>query len=184
LNHDYITEKVKQIKQIYDHEKSPYTLCFQMGIRLNHMNYGCRKNCVKGFSIKNKKIKCITYNCDLPRQMQEQIIWHEIGHCVLHDMETTAYAFANWYDISSSKELEANLFSAEYQLDDEDVLEAMQEYDTFQSIARSLCVPEQVLDFKFRMMKNRGLQIEPPSYTPSKYLKNFQMPKGTDDFDA
>ena len=77
------------------------------------------------------------------------------------------------YDTSSQMEYEANLFAAEYLLDDEVVRERLNEDTFFFSVAKELMVPAELLDFKFRILKRMGWHIESHILSNSDFLKGI-----------
>lgn len=87
------------------------------------------------------------------------ILAHEIGHVVLHKKEAQMSAFheLELFDNVDQKEYEANIFASELLLSNEDVMDAINEDQFFFDAARQLCVPPEMLDFKFRIMKKTGL---------------------------
>lgn len=77
------------------------------------------------------------------------------------------------FDMTTPAEYEANLFIAELIISDEDLLELLNERDkSFFRIANELYVPAELLDFKFRILKNKGLRIESPYVAQADFLKN------------
>ena len=77
------------------------------------------------------------------------------------------------YDTSSQMEYEANLFAAEYLLEDDEVTELLSEDTFFFSVAKELGVPPELLDFKFRILKRKGWLIESPIQSNSNFLKHL-----------
>lgn len=85
------------------------------------------------------------------------------------------------FDESSMMEKEANLFAAEFLMDDRDVLRALNRDTTFFSAAAMLRVPAELLDFKFRVMKWKGYKlIEPPINANSNFLHDIEVPENAD----
>lgn len=77
------------------------------------------------------------------------------------------------FDTIIPTEYEANLFAAELIISDEEILELLNDRDkSFFSMAKELYVPAELLDFKFRVLKNKGLKIESPYIAQSNFLKN------------
>lgn len=77
------------------------------------------------------------------------------------------------FDKSDPAEYEANLFSAELIIPDEELLDLINDRDkSFFSIAKELYVPAELLDFKFRILKSKGLRIESPYIARADFLKN------------
>ena len=77
------------------------------------------------------------------------------------------------FDMTTPAEYEANLFIAELIISDEYLLELLNERDkSFFRIANELYVPAELLDFKFRILKNKGLRIESPYVAQADFQKN------------
>lgn len=171
-----VYDAVNRIKKKYD-EKDPVKLCRQMGILLIPKNWGTAPDCLKGFYTVRNRIKAIAYNCELPLPLQHIIIFHEIGHSVLHRGQGTAtFSDVTMFDTNSLMENEANLFAAEYMLDDAKVIETLNEDFTFFGSAARLGVPGEFLDFKFRIMKWKGYRLsESPIAPKSSFLKNVEV---------
>ena len=176
-----ICRAVEKLKKKY-HEKDPFRLCEAMGIRLLRPALGTGENCIKGFFMECKRIRTITVNGDLPEIIQKIIVAHELGHAVLH-RKSGIHAFhdVGLFDVSSVMEKDANLFAAEFLLEDEAVLELLNGDNTFFSAAAVLQVPMELLDFKFRMMKRKGYKLtEPPVRVRSNFMKEMAVPYGVD----
>ena len=181
---DAIVKAVQQIKRQYD-ETDPFRLVKAMGIHLALRPMGTEEGCCKGFFIVHKRIRHITINSDLPLIMQRIILAHEIGHAVLH---TKSGALAHFHDMllfdsDDTIEYEANLFASELLLQDEDVMEALNSDCYFSQVAVSLYVPEEMLDFKFRVMKRKGFALNAPYTAKNNFLKDFEknIPYCTDE---
>ena len=176
-----ICEAVEELKCKYD-ETDPFRLCRAMGIILLQQHLGTDPDRVKGFFLENKRIRTITVNADLPLIIQKIIAAHELGHATLHRKSGT-YAFHEvaLYDSVSVCEKEANLFAAEYLLNDDEVLEALNKDTTFFTAAAELMVPAELLDFKFRLLKWKGYKMmESPVTARSNFLRNLDIPENTD----
>lgn len=79
------------------------------------------------------------------------------------------------FDSASIMEYEANIFAADFLMDDDDVLEKLNEDISFFGAAALLRVPPELLDFKFRLMKRNGYKmIDPPLMANSNFLKNVE----------
>ena len=109
-----------------------------------------------------------------PRRGQ-RCLAHELGHAVLHRKYSELRAFHDFelFDETSTYEYEANIFAAEYLLNDDEVLELLNEDLSFFSAARMLHVPPELLDFKFRVLKRRGYALNSPICTQSDFLKHI-----------
>lgn len=75
------------------------------------------------------------------------------------------------FDNVDQKEYEANIFASELLLSNEDVMDAINEDQFFFDAARQLCVPPEMLDFKFRIMKKQGFKVESPIVANGDFLK-------------
>ena len=177
-----IVDAVEKVKRRFG-ETDPFRLCREMGTVLLPQNLGTDGDSIKGFFLRHNRINTITYNADLPKVLQRIIVGHEIGHAVLH-AKSGVHAFhdVGMFDESSRMEKDANLFAAEYLLRDDQVLEAMNADSTFFTVASSLDVPVELLDFKFRVMKWKGYKlVEPPVSARSNFLRDVEVPYNADD---
>ena len=131
MSYAEICEAVERLKKKYG-ESDPFRLCRDMGIVLLFQSLGKGPDAIKGFYLECKRIKTITVNSDLPLVIQKIIVAHELGHASLHRAEGL-YAFHEvaMFDESSMMEKEANLFAAEFLMDDRDVLCALNRDTTF-----------------------------------------------------
>lgn len=78
-------------------------------------------------------------------------------------------------------EKEANLFAAEFLLDDQLVFEYLNSDTTFFAAAAEMFVPMELLDFKFRVMKWKGFKLmEPPISARSNFLRDMEVPENAD----
>lgn len=176
-----ICEAVERLKKKYQ-ESDPVRLCRMMGIQLLYQDLGTDDDAMKGFFLESHRIKTITINDRLPHVIQKIILSHELGHAVLHK-KTGIHAFheVGLFDESSVLEKDANLFAAEYLLDDDAVLETLNADNTFFSAASALYVPIELLDFKFRVMKWKGYKlVEPPITARSNFLRDMEVPVNAD----
>ena len=172
-----IVNAADRLKRRY-RETNPFKLCEAMGIKLLFRSLGTEPDSVKGFFFECKRIRTITVNADLPEIVQMFIVAHELGHAVLHrDHGLSAFQETALYDESSVREKEANLFAAELLLDDEEVLQTLNQDNTFFSAAARLCVPAELLDFKFRIMKRKGYKLaEPPVIASNCFFRDLEIP--------
>lgn len=176
MNADYICREVKRLKKKYC-ETDPFKLCNAMGIVLLYTPMGNYPSACKGFFLVQSRIRSITINSDLPESIQRIIVTHELGHAVLHTKATGVNTFHDFelFDNTSTMEYEANIFAADFLLDDEDVLARLNEDISFFGAAALLRVPPELLDFKFRLMKRNGYKlIDPPLMANGNFLKNVK----------
>lgn len=89
------------------------------------------------------------------------------------------------FNESNRYEKKANLFAAEFLLDDQQVLDSLNSDTTFFAAASTLQVPMELLDFKFRVMKWKGYKlVEPPITARNNFLRDVEVPYGADDSDC
>ena len=181
MSYSEVCEAVEKLKKRYD-ESDPIRLCQQMGIKLLYQSLGTNPDAIKGFFLENCRIRTITVNSDLPEVVQKIIIAHELGHAVLHRSSgLRAFHEIKMFDESSAMEQDANLFAAEYLLDDQSVFETLNDDTTFFTAAARLLVPIELLDFKFRVMKWKGYKmIEPPITAQNNFLRDMEVPENAD----
>ena len=172
---EQIVGKVHRLIKKYD-ETDPFRLVKAMGLILVLQPMGTDAGCVKGFFMRHNRINAIVINSSLPRIMQRIVLAHEIGHSVLHSKKGTFATFHetslfSGYDFS---EYEANLFASELLLSDETVMDAMQQEQCFSQISSELLVPPEILNYKLRIMKQKGYQTPDTDVVQSNFLKNFE----------
>ena len=175
---NFICETVQQMKKKYD-ESDPFQVCKEMEIPVLYASMGTGDACCKGFFFPHSRIRTITINSDLSRDIQRIICSHELGHAVLHRKCTGVKAFHDFalFDTASKYEYEANIFAAEFLLPDSNVLEVLNGDLSFFQAAAALYVPAEILDFKFRIMKQKGYAlVDPPIITNGNFLKNIDIP--------
>ena len=174
---DWISREVKRLKRKYN-EADPFKLCRNMGIIVLFVPMGTYEGACKGFFLTQSRKQSITINSDLPEALQRIIATHELGHAVLHAKAAGVKAFHDFelFDSISRMEYEANIFAAEFLMDDEDVLKKLNDDISFFGAASELRVPSELLDFKFRVMKRKGYKIiDPPLMSNSNFLKDIEV---------
>lgn len=133
----------------------------------------------KGFSLIHSRIPVIVLNAALPEDLLPVVLAHEIGHSVLHK-ELAALRGSHDFDLFGMKdqyEFEANVFAAELLLENDQVLEVLNQDVTFFGAAQLLCVPPELLDFKFRVLKHQGYAVAPQLQAPGDFLKRMGREK-------
>jgi Zn-dependent peptidase ImmA (M78 family) len=170
---DFICSEVHSLCEKYG-ERDPWRLAGEMGVIVRCEPMGADKNACKGFFIYQSRKRLVTINRDLPGSVQRIILAHELGHAVLHRDEARLRAFQDFslYESNARFEYEANLFAAELLLDDSEVLERLREDDLFFAAAKRLAVPPELLDFKLRILRHKGMCVDSPILSRSDFLKN------------
>jgi len=148
-----------------------------MEISLLYTPMGKLDGSCKGFYLVQSRKQAITINSDLPDELQRVILPHELGHAVLHRHIAGKKGFLDFelFDETSHYEYQANIFAADYLIADEAVLEVLSAGLSFFAAARALRVPAELLDFKFRILKQKGYNlIDPPMMASSGFLKRVK----------
>lgn len=179
--YDDICRKAASVRQKYE-TRDPFLLCEAMGILLFRRPLGTAPDAIKGFYFEACRIPSITINSDLPEAVQRIILAHELGHFFLHRKKGVQnFTDVGLFDLAAIAEKEANLFAAELLLDDEEVLELLRERRAFSSVAAQLRVPAELLDFKLRLMQQKGYEIAPSPITARNgFLANIEVPRDAD----
>ena len=168
---DFIHKKVNMITTKFN-TRDPFEICKCMDIHIHYKDLG---NNLKAYYFCQSRIKNIIINCRSGIIVRRILCAHELGHAVLHGKLAAMRGFQEMelFDTLVPIEYEANLFAAELIIPDDIILELLNDQDkSFFSIAKELFVPSELLDFKFLVLKHKGLKIETP-YTPkSNFLKN------------
>jgi Zn-dependent peptidase ImmA (M78 family) len=170
---EYICREVARL--VAKHwERDPVRLARDMGVIVLYQNLGHGDSACKGFYIRKSRKHVVVINDNLSYIVKKIILAHEIGHIILKHEEMGAYHAFHLYDRTSRFEFEANLFAAELLMEDGDVIDVLKDADLFfESAARTLNVPPEMLDFKFRILKNKGLNIEALNFARSDFLKRI-----------
>ncbi|KJS10375.1 MAG: hypothetical protein VR67_18965 [Peptococcaceae bacterium BRH_c8a] len=175
LSIDFISNEVRKIKRKYA-EADPVKLCQKMKITLQYQPMGSFEGACKGFYLQQSRQQVIVINSDLAELLQLIILIHELGHAVLHKKIPGMKIFHDFilFDETSRYEYEANIFAADFLLADQDVLRMLNGDMSFFTAASMLCVPAELLDFKFRILKRKGYQvIDPPLNARANFLENY-----------
>ena len=149
-------------------------LCDALNVTVLYHGMGKSQDACKGFYTCQSRIKMAVVNADLPEKYQGVILAHELGHGVLHnDYKVHAFEEFEMFDSRSVCEYEANIFAAELLLPDEEVLEFLNDDMSFFQAAACLYVPPELLDFKFRVLKRLGYEVNNPLTSNSNFMKNI-----------
>ncbi len=168
---DYICNNVNKVIKKYD-SRDPFEICRDMDIRIHYKDLG---TALKAYYFYQSRIKNIVINSRSGEIVRRILCGHELGHAVLHGKLAAMKGFQELelFDTIVPTEYEANLFAAELIIPDDDLLELLNDRDkSFFDIAKELYIPAELLDFKFRILKNKGYRLETPIFAQSNFLKN------------
>ncbi|WP_347489229.1 ImmA/IrrE family metallo-endopeptidase [Desulfoscipio sp. XC116] len=147
-----------------------------MKISLLYQPMGSFEGACKGFYLQQSRKQAIVINSNLAEQLQRIILIHELGHAILHRKLPGVKSFHDFklFDETSLYEYEANIFAADFILEDQDVLRMLNDDISFFAAASTLGVPAELLDFKFRILKRKGYKvIDPPLNARANFLKHY-----------
>lgn len=173
MRQEAICQEVKRLKLKY-RTNDPYEICRLMKIRIVFWSMGTHEKSGKGVCIIDSRCTTILLNSDLPEHILLIILAHELGHAVLHRAVPGIKAFHDLslnYADKEELERDANVFAAEFLIDSDSVMESIQEDNDFFCTARRLHVPPELLDYKLRLMQNRGYPVNAPQITRADFLK-------------
>lgn len=169
MNKHILNEANRLVKWIGCRE--PFDLAKQLKIDVKF----CELGNLKGIYVVAYRNRYIRINENLERDMRRLVCAHEIGHDRFHRELARLYPQSHElisYDMTSKPEWEANMFAAEFLLEDSEVLELVNDEDmNFFRAARELSVPPELLDFKFQILKSKGYRLEAPLYSSGDFLR-------------
>ncbi len=166
----YISDAVEKLVKKYD-TRDPFQLCKSLHIAIRYKNLD---KYMKAYFFYQSRIKSIVLNNNVADTLHRILCAHELGHAILHCKLAMMNSFQEieLFDATQPAEYEANLFAAELLIPDSELLELLNDDSkSFFGVARELFVPAELLDFKFRVLKNKGYRIEPPLLSQSDFLK-------------
>lgn len=147
-------------------------MCEALGIRVSRQPMGCHDGSCKGFFMIHSRCKIAVINSELDEQVQRVILAHELAHGILHaDSKIRTFHELSYLDDTDFMEREANIFAAEFLVDDTDLVDTLQCHSDFFSVASSLNVPPELLDFKLRLLEKSDGRFQAPFLAHSDFLR-------------
>ncbi|MBQ8208930.1 MAG: ImmA/IrrE family metallo-endopeptidase [Clostridia bacterium] len=152
--------------------RDPFEICRQLGIRIRYHELGK----IKAYFFCQSRIKNIVINSNTDDIARKILCAHELGHAILHGRIASDHGFheITLFDSTTPTEYEANLFAAELLISDDEIIDLM-DGKSFFEIAKTLCVPSALVDFKCQILKKKGYDIAPPSLSDSHFLKDDKI---------
>lgn len=111
------------------------------------------------------------------------MLWHEIGHDVLHRQEAVAvggFKEFNIFDMRENRmEYEANIFASQASLPDDTILEYIENGYDIQQIARAMCSDINLIALKVDTLIAQGYQLRKQEHQNDflKYSKKYKTVK-------
>ena len=180
-----IYELTEKIKNTYD-ERNLVALANKLGAIVDFKPLGLRQTSCKGMYTQYVQCKLITINSDMTGDEIDIVLPHEIGHVALkHKADIDPLVDRMLLNRADEMEISANYFSADYKIDDGDVLGLTGDNVNFFSIACILRVYPGLLAYKFSSMQARGYRnIQCPMEIRAQYLNECKRElKAAEDFD-
>ena len=153
---NYITRVASRLSKRYS-TNDPFEISQGIGALVRMKDLGT----VKGMYIFHKRNRFIVINSSLCDEERKIVCAHELGHDVLHRKfcEKSYLYDTHLYNFSLKPELEANVFSAELLIKDEDVLSNAKIYETISAMSGDMGVPPDLLKLKCAVMKTKGIDL-------------------------
>ena len=165
----YISECVNSLISKY-RTRDPFILCGELDINVYFKELGDN---LKAYYFYHSRIKSVVINSEADEHMQKVLCAHELGHAILHSQAKKLQAFCDndLYNTRSSTEYEANIFVAELLVDKKELFSLLKERkSTVSGVAKELCVPPEMVDFKLRILNEYGCKIKAPYIAQSDFL--------------
>lgn len=167
---EYVAKIADKLTREYK-TRDPFEICAALGIRVRYMDLGTG---IKAYYYYKSRIRNIVLNNRVSELIQRILAAHELGHDRLHRDMAMLRGFQEiaLFDSVNKAEYEANLFAAEFLIDDDELLDLLNDDEkSFFGIADELSVPADLLDFKFRVMKYKGYRFNAPILARGDFLK-------------
>ena len=165
----YIAREVTELVNRH-HTRCPYELCERLDIYIHHKDLG---HDIKAYYFCQSRIRNIVINSRVSETVKRILVAHELGHDRLHSHIATLKGFKelDLFDMATPTETEANLFAAELLIQDQELMELLnEEHMSFFEAAKILEVPPELLDFKFRALKQKGYSVQAPYIAAGDFL--------------
>lgn len=110
----------------------------------------------------------ISLKNDLPTELHNIVVFHEIGHDLMHgDLLAEGHLFREVNVLCANNdrlEHEANLFAAEMMLADEDILEYIYQGYNVSQVASAMSTDENLVALKVSELNRRGFSFREQNY--------------------
>ena len=133
-----------------------------------------RRDGLRGYCAMLNRLPYVVINAKQREEEQRVVAAHEAGHLILHEETLRKQVFRdkNVYDSTSICEREANLFAADFLMDDEEVLSLLREEGAdADGVAKQMGVPTAFFAFKLFSMIERGYRMNMVPDLNSRCLK-------------
>lgn len=139
--------------------RNPHQMAKALDIHLIYRNFKKQRGAYKVI-LKNR---FIFLQNDLSPKAEEIVLWHEIGHDVLHRKEALAaggFQEFNIFDMRENRmEYEANIFASQASLPDDDILEYIEKGYDIRQIAGAMNSDINLIALKVDTLIAQGYQL-------------------------
>ena len=150
--------------------RNPYKIAKQLGIDIIYVGFKKQKGVYKII----KRNRFIFLSTNLDEIMQKIVLFHEIGHDLLHrDVASKIGIFQefNLFNYRSSRmEYEANMFAAEISLPTDAIMEYIELGYTSEQIATNMQTDINLVALKLDILREQGYKLNRQDYS-NKFLK-------------
>ena len=171
---DFIFRETERLFKKYK-TRDPFELLDCIGA-VTKFTYEYGRKGLKGYSVILNRTKYAVINGKLHEAERRVVAGHEAAHLILHVDEILSSPIKalrdfSMFDNSGRIEYQANLFLADFMMDDDEVLEYVRGEDAnFFNIANELRVPAPLFAFKCYSLTRRGYEVRSPIDLDSKFL--------------
>lgn len=150
--------------------RDPHRIAGDLGIEVVPVDFRRQRGAYKVLM----RNRFIFIKNDLHPVMENIVMLHEIGHDVLHRKEAVkagGFKEFNIFDMRESRmEYEANIFTAQVSLADDEILEYISQGYDVQQIARAM-----YSDINLVALKADALMLQGYNLRPQEYRKDFEI---------
>lgn len=162
---DYIIEDVAQLVDQVGC-RDPWALARHLKVHLREDPLGS----LKGYLFFQSRIAVLCLNSQLPETLKATVLCHELGHFRYHRDQNTMFSETQLFVTQGQQEYEANLFAAEYLLEDQSILKGLKDMDVY-ALAASLGIRPELLAFKLKLLQFKGWELPWQPHLQSDFLK-------------
>ena len=154
-------EIVKIVNRLIDRcgTRNPYRVAKELGINIIYRNFDKQRGAYKVI-LKNR---FIFLKNGMHPVVEQIVLWHEIGHDILHRQEAVAaggFKEFNIFDMRENRmEYEANIFASQASLPDDTILEYIENGYDIQQIARAMSSDINLIALKVDTLIAQGYQL-------------------------
>ena len=120
-------------------------------------------------------VSYVIYNTRVDEIVIKEVLAHELGHFLYHKEYASEAELADFglTQESSIIEAQANTFAAHLLIDEDELLGTLEEGMSYMELAQRLMIDENLLLYKLKSMKKRGLKINLSEVARSEFFQNL-----------